>query len=159
MRPVGVVARYVVLGAAIGIPAGLLWVWWAPRVLVASTDNRVFLETYPQGFATTDLLLGALLLVSGLGIGVAAARRLGQTGFVGGWVHVIGAAAGAGVCAAVARILGWWLAGRVARELPDGTVELPVRAGAGGVLLLGVFSALLVIVLYAAFARDPATTG
>lgn len=158
MRPVGVVARYVVLGAILGVAVGLLWVWWAPRVLVASADNRAFLETYPQGFAGADLLLGALLLVAGLAVGAAAAKRLGQAGFAGGWAHVLGAAASAGVCAAVARVLGWWLAGRVARELPDGTVELPLGVGAAGVLLLGVFAALLVIVLFAAFARDPVTT-
>lgn len=152
------VARYVVLGAVVGVPVGLLWVWWAPRVLVASPDDRAFVEAYPQGFAGADLLLGALLLVAGLGIGAVAATRLGRTGFVGGWAHVIGAAAGAAVCAAVARVLGWWLVGRVARELADGRVELPVRVGAGGVLLLGVFATLLVIVLYAAFARDPVMT-
>lgn len=159
MRPVGVIARYVVLGAGLGFLVGLLWVWWAPRVLVLSRDNRDFLDTYPQGFAGADLLLGALLLVAGLGIGAVTAARLGRLGFVGGWAHVLGAAAGAGVCAAVARVLGWWLAGRVAHELPDGTVELPLGVGAGGVLLLGVFAALLVIALFAAFARDPVTTG
>jgi hypothetical protein len=51
------------------------------------------------------------------------------------------------------------LAGRDVRELADGILELPVTVGANGVLLLGVFSALLVIVMYAAFARDPVMPG
>lgn len=159
MRSVGVIARYVLLGAAVGVPVGGLWVWWAPRVLVTSLTDPAFVDPYPEGFAEADLVLGALLLVAGCGIGVVAALRLNRTRFVGGWVHVVGAIAAAVVCAAVARILGWWLAGRVAAGLTDGRYELPLTVGASGVLLLGVFAALLVIVLHAAFARDPATTG
>ncbi len=154
LHPVGVISRYVVLGAGIGVPVGLLWVWWAPRVLVRSVADASFVQAYPQGFAITDLTLGALLLVAGLVLGAVASRRLVATAFVGGWAHVIGAMAAAAVCAAVARIVGWWLAGREGVEQPDGTFALPITVGADGVLLLGVFAALLVIVLVAAFARE-----
>jgi hypothetical protein len=159
LHPVGVVARYVVLGAAVGVPVGLLWAWWAPRVVVRSVADADFVEAYPQGFAITDLTLGALLLVAGVVVGAVAARRLVRTGFVGGWVHVLGAVAGAAVCAAVGRVLGWWVAGRQVASLSDGTYALPITVGADGVLLLAVFSALLVIVLVAAFAREPVSPG
>lgn len=91
MRPAGVISRYIVLGAALGLPVGLLWAWWAPRVLVRSVADADFVDAYPQGFAITDLTLGALLLAAGVVIGVLAARRLARTGFVGGWAHVVGA--------------------------------------------------------------------
>ncbi|MCU0294569.1 MAG: hypothetical protein MUD05_00790 [Candidatus Nanopelagicales bacterium] len=159
LHPVGVIARYLVLGAALGVPVGVLWVWWAPRVQVTSLEGPAFVEGYPQGFAVSDLMLGALMLGAGVAIGVVASVRLRRTGFVGGWSHVVGAIAGAATCAAVARVTGWWLAGRDVRELADGILELPVTVGANGVLLLGVFSALLVIVMYAAFARDPVMPG
>lgn len=159
LHPVGVMSRYVVLGALLGMPVGMLWVWWAPRVLVSSVANADFVEAYPQGFAVTDLTLGALLLASGIVVGAVAARRLVRTGFVGGWVHVVGAMIGSAVTAAVARVLGWWLAGREVVAQADGTYALPMRVGAEGVLLLGVFSALLVIVLVVAFAREPVNHG
>ena len=159
LHPAGVISRYVVLGAVLGVPVGLLWVWWSPRVLVRSVAEVDFVEAYPQGFAITDLTLGVLLLVAGITLGAVASRRLVQTGFVGGWAHVVGAVAGAAVCAAVGRLLGWWLAGRVVVTQPDGTFALPVTVGADGVLLLGVFAALLVIVLVAAFARERVIPG
>jgi hypothetical protein len=159
VRPAGVIARYVVLGAALGLPIGLLWVWLAPRVVVSSITEVNFVDPYPQGFAEADLILGALLLVAGIGIGVVAAIRLHRTGFAGGWVHVVGAMAAAGVCAAVARVAGWWLAGRSAVGQPDGTYQLPVSVGADGVLLLGIFAALLVVLLVAVVAREPVMTG
>lgn len=159
LRPLGVIARYVVLGAALGVPVGVLWVWWAPRVLVRSLADADFVDAYPQGFAVIDLTLGALLLVSGLAIGVVAASRLVRTGFLHGWAHVVGAMAAAATCAAVARILGWWLAGREVVTRPDATFALPITVGADGVLLLGVFAALLVVVLVAAFARDRVIPG
>lgn len=155
LHPLGVIARYVVLGALLGVPVGLVWVWWAPRVLVRSVADADFVEAYPQGFAITDLTLGALLLAAGIVIGAVAARRIVGIGFTGGWAHVVGAMAAAVVTAAVARVLGWWLAGRDVVAQADGTYALPIRVGAEGVLLLGVFSALLVIVLVAAFAREP----
>lgn len=155
LQPLGVVARFIVLGAALGIAVGGLWAVLAPRAVVTSLDTPDFAEPYPQGFAVADLILGALLLVAGTGIGVLAARRLRATGFVGGWVQVVGAVVAAGMCAAVARVVGWWLAGRTLVELATGDYELPVSVGANGVLLLAVFSALLVVVFYAAFARDP----
>ena len=157
MRPAGVISRYIVLGAALGVPVGLLWAWWAPRVLVRSVADADFVDAYPQGFAITDLTLGALLLAAGVVIGVLAARRLVRTGFVGGWAHVVGAMAAAVVCAATGRVIGWWVAGREVATLSDGTFALPITVGADGVLLLGVFSALLVVVLAAAFARDGVT--
>ena len=157
MRPAGVISRYIVLGAALGVPVGLLWAWWAPRVLVRSVADADFVDAYPQGFAITDLTLGALLLAAGVVIGVLAARRLARTGFVGGWAHVVGAMAAAVVCAATGRVIGWWVAGREVATLSDGTFALPITVGADGVLLLGVFSALLVVVLAAAFARDRVT--
>ncbi len=157
MRPAGVISRYIVLGAALGVPVGLLWAWWAPRVLVRSVADADFVDAYPQGFAITDLTLGALLLAAGVVIGVLAARRLARTGFVGGWAHVVGAMAAAVVCAATGRVIGWWVAGREVATLSDGTFALPITVGADGVLLLGVFSALLVVVLAAAFARDLVT--
>lgn len=159
LHPAGVIARYLVLGAALGVPAGVLWIWWAPRVRATSLEGPVFVEGYPQGFAVADLVLGALMLAAGVAIGVVAAIRLRHTGFVGGWAHVVGAMIGAAMCAAVARVTGWWLAGRDVRERVDGTFELPVTVGANGVLLLGIFSALLVILMYAAFARDRVTPG
>ncbi len=154
-HPVAVIARYVLLGAAMGVPVAIFWIWWAPRVVVSSLETTSFVEGYPQGFAVADLILGALLLVAGLVVGVVAAARLRRTGFVKGWSQVVGAMAGAVMCAAVARVLGWWLAGMQTTSLPDGTFELPVTIGAQGVLLLGVFSALLVILGYSAFAREP----
>ena len=157
MRPAGVISRYIVLGAALGVPVGLLWAWWAPRVLVRSVADADFVDAYPQGFAITDLTLGALLLAAGVVLGVLAARRLARTGFVGGWAHVVGAMAAAVVCAATGRVIGWWVAGREVATLSDGTFALPITVGADGVLLLGVFSALLVVVLAAAFARDRVT--
>lgn len=157
LRPAGVIARYVVLGAALGVPVGLLWAWWAPRVLVRSVADADFVDAYPQGFAITDLMLGALLMAAGVVIGVLAARRLVKTGFVGGWAQVVGAMASAAVCAATGRVIGWWVAGREVVTQSDGTFALPITLGADGVLLLGVFSALLVVVLGAAFARDRVT--
>lgn len=157
-HPAGMIARYALLGAALGAPIGVLWAWWAPRVVVASLSGANFVDPYPQGFAEADLILGALLLVAGCGIGAAAALRLRRTAFHRGWAHVIGAVAGAAMCAAVARIIGWWLVGRSPVALPDGSFGLPVSIGANGVLLLGAFSALLVIVVFAAFAREPLRT-
>ncbi len=157
LLPAGVIARYVVLGAGLGIPVGVLWVWWAPRVLVRSLADADFVDAYPQGFAVADLTLGTLLLAAGLGIGLVAAVRLHRTGFVGGWAHVVGAIVAATVCAAVGRVVGWWIAGRAAVEQSDGTIALPVTVGAEGVLILGAFMALLVVVLGAAFSRDPVT--
>ena len=126
-------------------------------MLVRSVADADFVDAYPQGFAITDLTLGALLLAAGVVIGVLAARRLARTGFVGGWAHVVGAMAAAVVCAATGRVIGWWVAGREVATLSDGTFALPITVGADGVLLLGVFSALLVVVLAAAFARDRVT--
>ncbi len=157
LHPLGVIARYIVLGAALGVPVAVLWVVLAPRVLATSLDPATFAEQYPQGFAAADLTLGSLLLVFGGAIGLTAAIRLRRTGFDRGWAQVVGAMASAGMCAAVARVVGWWLAGR-ATSGEEGAFELPLTVGADGVLLLGVFSALLVIVFYAAFAREPVAT-
>jgi len=159
LLPAGVIARYAVLGAALGIPVGILWGWSSPRVLVRSLAEADFVDAYPQGFAVADLLLGALLLVAGTVIGTVAAVRLRRTGFVGGWAHVVGAIVATAVCAAVGRVSGWWIAGRSAGARSDGTVALPVTVGAQGVLVLGVFAALFVIVLVAAFSRDQITSG
>jgi hypothetical protein len=149
-----VLARYVLLGAAVGLPVGVLWVLLSPRVVLTSQEPVSFAEAYPQGFATADLTLGALLLVVGLLLGAVASARLNRSGFVGGWVHVVGVIAAAGVCAAVARVIGWWVAGRRFEALGDGTSEAPLSLGASGVLLLGVFAALLVVVFASALARD-----
>ena len=154
LRPAGVIARYVVLGAALGVAVGVLWVLLAPRVVATSLDPATFDEQYPQGFAVADLTLGSLLLVAGGAIGLTAAIRLRRTGFDRGWAQVVGAIASASMCAAVARVVGWWLAGRTVSGR-EGSFELPLTVGANGVLLLGAFSALLVVVLYAAFAREP----
>ncbi|MEI2787156.1 MAG: hypothetical protein V9E82_15835 [Candidatus Nanopelagicales bacterium] len=150
---VGVIARYLLLGAALGVPAGLAWVLLAPRVAVAHGDGG-FIEPYPQGFAIADLTLALALLVAGLVLGGVAARRLRQLGFGQGGVQVVGVIIAAGMCAAVARVLGWWLAGR--SMVRDGAiVELPLTLQANGVLLMAAFSALLVVILSSAFARDP----
>lgn len=158
-HPVGVVARYVVLGAALGAPIGVLWAWRAPRVQVRSLSEPSLVLPYPQEFAETDLILGVLLACAGLGLGVTACIRLHRTGFAAGWVQVLGLVAGAAVCAAVARVVGWWLAGRSAHALGDGTYELPITVGADGVLLTALFTGLLVVVLFAAFAREPVRSG
>lgn len=150
---IGVIARYVLLGAALGVPVGLAWVLLAPRVEVAHGDGG-FVEPYPQGFAVADLTLGVGLLLAGIVLGALAMRRLRQLGFRQGGVQVIGVVVAAGMCAAVARVLGWWLAGRAMVRDGD-TVELPLTLQANGVLLLAAFSAMLVVVLGAAFARDP----
>lgn len=155
LHPIGVIARHLLLGAALGIPVAVLWVLLTPRVVATSVDPAEFAEPYPQGFAATDLTLGALLLATGCVIGVAAASRLRATRFDRGWGQVLGVIAGAGMCAAVARILGWWMAGRTVQPIPGG-FELPLTVGASGVLLLGMFSGLLVVLFYAAFAREPA---
>ncbi|MEZ5119206.1 MAG: hypothetical protein R2686_04775 [Candidatus Nanopelagicales bacterium] len=155
LHPTGVIARYVLLGAALGIPVAILWVLLAPRVVATSVDPAEFAEPYPQGFAATDLTLGALLLATGCVIGVVASWRLRATGFDRGWGQVLGVIAGAGMSAAVARVLGWWMAGRTVQPISGG-FELPLTVGASGVLLLGMFSGLLVVLFYAAFAREPA---
>lgn len=154
LHPVGVGARYIVLGAGVGALVGVLWALLAPRVVASSLDPPQFVEAYPQGFAVTDLILGSLLLTSGVVIGVVAARRLRHTSFVGGWVHVVGCVAACLMCAAMARVTGWWIAGRVVSPQADGEFTLPITVGANGVLLLGVFGALLIVLFYAAFARD-----
>lgn len=147
LRPAGVMARFVVLGAGLGLVAGLAWVLFAPRVEVAG-DSPV--EAYPEGFAAADLTLGVVLAVAGLALGVFAARRLRHTGFEGGWAQIAGVIAGALACAGVARVVGWWLAGRAMNG-----ADLPLTLNANGVLLLGVVSGLLVVIVVAAFARDP----
>lgn len=155
LRPAGVIARYVLLGAAIGVPVGLFWVLFAPRVLVRHSEGGGFVDAYPQGFAIADLTLGALLLGAGVALGVVAAVRLRRTRFAQGWVQVAGVLVASLMSAAVARVLGWWIAGRTMTPVGD-TIELPLTVQATGVLLLAAFSALLVVVLYAAFARDEA---
>lgn len=147
LRPAGVIARYVVLGALLGIPAGLAWVLFAPRVEVA---DGAPVAAYPEGFAAADLTLGLVLCVAGLVLGIVAGRRLRHTGFEGGWAQIGGVIAGAVACAAVARVVGWWLAGRAMNG-----ADLPLTLNANGVLLLGVVSGLLVVIVVAAFARDP----
>lgn len=151
---VAVIARYVLLGAAIGVPVGLLWVWLSPPVLVRSVADASFVEAYPQGFASADLTLGTLLLVVGLGLGVVALIRLRRCSFVGGTGQVFGLISGGLMCAAVARVLGWWLAGRSVAVTPDGLYELPLRIGAPGVLLLAAFSGLLVVLFGALWFAD-----
>ena len=152
----GVLARYVLLGAAAGVPVGIAWILLAPRVVLTSDAPVTFADAYPQGFAAADLTLGALLLAAGLVIGAVASAGLVRSGFVGGWVHVVGAVSASGMCAAVARVIGWWAAGRQLEALDDGTLRAPLSLGAGGVLLLGVFSALLVVVFASLLARDRA---
>lgn len=152
LRPLGVIARYVVLGAALGLPVGLAWVMLAPRVQATGED---LVDAYPEGFAAADLTLGLALAVAGVVLGVVAARRLHRTGFEGGWAQVAGVIAGGLSCAAVARVVGWWIAGRSSTAL-DGLRELPLSLSANGVLLLSVLAGLLVVVLAAGFARDPA---
>ncbi len=153
LKPAGVIARWVLLGALAGVPVGLLWVALAPRVLVSHDNAAAFVEPYPQGFAIADLTLGVMLLVVGIGLGVAAVMRLRRTGFMGGWAQVAGVLVASLVAAAVARVIGWWLAGRAMKPVGS-NIELPLTVQADGVLLLGAFSALIVVVLYAAFARD-----
>ena len=148
LRPVGVIARYIVLGAGLGVVAGLAWWLLAPRVSVRADGTPV--QAYPEGFAAADLTLGLLLGGAGIVLGVVAARRLRATGFERGWAQVAGVIAGALACAGVARVIGWWLAGRAM----DGD-ELPLTLNANGVPVLGVVSGLLIVVLVAAFARDP----
>lgn len=132
----------------------VLWVLLAPRVPLADADPVAFLEPYPQGFAVADLTLGALLLAAGVAVGAVASRRLMSSGFHRGWVHVAGAVAAAATTAAVARIIGWWAAGRQLAELPDGTLQAPLTVGATGVMLLGAFSALLVVLFAAVLAPE-----
>ena len=153
LKPAGVIARYVLLGAGIGAVVGGLWSLLAPRVLVVHGEAGRFVDAYPQGFAIADLTLGSLLLVAGVGIGAVAVLRLRRTGFEQGWSQVIGALVAALMCAATARVVGWWLAGRSMTRIGD-EVELPLTLQATGVLLLGAFSALLVVVLVSAFSRD-----
>lgn len=142
------------LGSLVGVPVGGLWVLFAPRVRLASTEPVAFVESYPQGFAVADLILGALLLVAGVLLGGVASRRLVRTGFHRGWVHVAGVIAAAGTTAAVARVIGWWAAGRHLGELPDGALQSPLTLGATGVLLLGAFSALLVVLFAAVLSSE-----
>ena len=73
-----------------------------------------------------------------------------------GWAQIAGAVAAAAVCAGVARVLGYWLAGRSVSD-QGSSLTLPLTVNADGVLLLSVFSSLLVIAVYAAFARDAVT--
>jgi hypothetical protein len=148
LHPVGVIARYVVLGAGLGVLAGLAWVLLAPRVLVNGED---LVAAYPEGFAAADLTLGLILGLAGVGLGIVAARRLRATCFIGGWAQVAGMIAGGLACGGVARVVGWWLRdwGRAAQS-----DSLPLTVGANGVLLLAVLTGLLVLVFYAGFARD-----
>lgn len=153
--PAGVIARYILLGAGLGLIAGVFWALLAPRVPVKAGANVDFVEAFPQGFIATDLILGTLLLVVGVVIGVITARRLHRTAFARGWVQVLGAIAAGLTAGVAARVIGWWLAGRTTVPQAGGYVGLPITLLANGVLLLGVFSALLVVVLYSAFAREP----
>lgn len=155
--PIGVIARYVLLGAALGLVAGVGWVLAAPRVQVRSLASGDFVEPLPQAFIASDLMLGSALLAVGVVIGVVAAVRLHRTGFVQGWTQIAGAVAASLTAAAVARVAGWWLAGRTAVPDGSGTFGLPLTLQADGVLLLSAFTALLIIVLYSAFAREPVT--
>jgi hypothetical protein len=148
-----VIARYVLLGAAVGIPAGLLWVMLAPRVLVSHDNTAAFVDAYPQGFAIADLTLGLLLLFAGVGLGMVGAGRLRRTCFDRGWAQVVGVLVASLMAGAVARVIGWWLAGRAMKPVGS-NIELPLTVQADGVLLLGAFSALIIVVLYSAFARD-----
>ena len=150
LHPAGVIARYVLLGAGLGVVAGLAWVVLAPRVAVRSLDPLQTVAAYPEGFAAADLTLGLLLAAAGVATGVVAARRLAGTGFERGWAQVAGVMAAGLMSAGVARVVGWWLAGRT--PSPD---ALPLTLGATGVLLLGVLSGLLVVVVAAALAHDP----
>jgi hypothetical protein len=153
LRPAGVIARYVVLGAALGLPAGLAWVLLAPRV--TATPGGDLVEVYPEQFAAADLTLGLVLAVAGLVLGIVAARRLLRTRFDGGWAQVAGVIAGGLVCGGVARVVGWWLAGRASTPT-GGVTELPLTLSADGVLLLAVLTGLLVVVVVSGFAGDPA---
>jgi MFS family permease len=154
MRPVGVIARYIVLGAVLGLPAGLAWWLLAPRVAVRADDPEALVESYPEGFIGADLTLGIALAVVGLILGTAASRRLYRTGFVRGWAQVAGVIVGGLAAAGVAWLLGWWLAGG-GQPRTSGEALLPLTLNAGGVLLLAVVSGLLVVILATAFARDP----
>lgn len=154
--PLGVVARYVLLGAALGVPAGVVWAFVAPRVQMTSIADGTFTEAFPQQFIASDLILGSLLLVTGSVIGVGACVRLRRTDFQRGWSHVVGAICAGLTAAAAARVVGWWLAGRTPVPDPSGSFGLPLQVQASGVMLLGCFSALLVVVLYSAFASEPA---
>lgn len=153
LRPVGVIARYVLLGAAVGIPVAMAWILVAPRVAVVHGEAGRFVEPYPQGFAIADLTLGVALSAAGLLLGAITVYRLYQTGFRQGWVQVVGLVIACAMTAGVARVLGWWIAGRAMVRDGD-TVELPLTLQANGVLLLAAFAGLLVVVLGAAFARD-----
>lgn len=153
--PAGVIARYVLLGAGLGVPTGVLWVLLAPRVQVKSFADASFVDQFPQAFIASDLILGSLLMLVGLIIGVIAAVRLHRTGFRGGWAQVAGVIAGSLTAAAVARVAGWWLAGRTPVPEAGGTFGMPLGLIASGVLLLSTFAALLVVVLYSAFAKEP----
>ncbi len=155
LRSAGVIARYLLLGAGLGAVVGAAWVLLAPRVLVVHGDAGRFVEAYPQGFAEADLTLGALLLAAGVVVGVVALVRLRRTGFVAGWAQIAGVLVACAMCAAVARVLGWWLAGRAMTRVGD-QVELPLSLQANGVLLLAAFAGLLVVVLGSAFAHDEA---
>lgn len=154
LRPAGVIARYLLLGAGLGAIVGVLWLLLAPRVLVSHEDGG-FIDAYPQGFAIADLTLGALLLAAGLIVGVVGMLRLRRTAFEEGWAQVAGVIVAALMCAAVARVLGWWLAGRTMIRVGD-EVELPLTVQATGVLILAAFSGLLVVVIGASFAREDA---
>lgn len=155
--PAGVIARYILLGAGLGLLAGIAWSLLAPRVMVTALADGDFVEQFPQEFIASDLILGSLLLLAGLVIGVVAAVRLHRTGFRSGWTQVAGAVAAALTAAAVARVVGWWLAGRTPSSDGTGTFGVPITLQATGVLLLAAFAALLVVVLYSAFAREPVT--
>lgn len=154
LHPAGVIARYVLLGAALGLPAGLLWYLVAPRVAMESVADGTFVESYPKGFAAADMTLAVILTVVGLVIGVVACRRLRATGYQSGWAQVVGAISAGLSAAGVARVLGWWLAGRSVSPNAAGTVDAPLALGASGVMLVGAFFALLVLLLYSAFADD-----
>lgn len=155
LQPSGVIARYVLLGAALGLPAGIAWVLLAPRVAVVSPAEGTFVDSYPKGFAAADMVLTVILVVVGVILGVVASRRLHATGFRRGWAQVVGVIA-AGLSAAIAaRVLGWWLAGRSVHPAGDGTFDAPLSVGAPGVLLTSAFVALLVVLLYSAFADEP----
>lgn len=155
LRPVGVIARYVMLGAALGAVSGLLWIWWAPRVQVRSVSDGDFVEAYPEGFAAADLTLAGVLVVVGLLLGGLAVARLRATGFSRGWGQVVGVIAGGATAGVTARVIGWWLAGTSVVKTPEGTFELPLSLRAPGVMLVGAFSGLLVVIFASLIIGDP----
>ena len=141
-----VVVELVVIGAALGVIAGFVWLRVAPRPMLEVRDDGVYyLEGQQQVIIGQDGWFIVIMVATGLLIGLVAYLRWRRSGPA----FVIGAALGAGVAGVVAWRLGVWL-GRsefasIVGSIADGTRSLgSLKLRAYGALFVAPIAATLV---------------